>query len=166
MGRLSFTTLLGVDYVDASVQLSREVAAAAGFPHIRFQARGLCYALAPSLRLFHSHPQVDNVLELALEGGSADLVVDKGTLDAIGLAVDGASARKCYVAAAARLLPERGLLVVTSCNSTAEELLCEITEAGWFAERDRVRTYPVFRFAGVEGTRVATLAFARTARPL
>jgi hypothetical protein len=141
-----------VDYVAASVELSREVAAAAGLPQLRFQE--------------------DDVLSSALPDASADLVVDKGTLDAIGLAADGAVARTRYAATVARLLPPGGLLVITSCNATADELAAEFTAAGVssgegaplppaFAEVERVRTYPVFRFGGHEGTRVATVAFRR-----
>ena len=110
------------------------------------------------------------MLASALPDGCADLVVDKGTLDAIGLAADGDAARTKYAATVARLLPRGGLFVITSCNATADELAAEFTGSGdggaeggaaVFAEVDRVRTYPVFRFGGHEGTRVATLAFRR-----
>ena len=105
------------------------------------------------------------MLSSALPSGSFDLVVDKGTFDAVGLSADGAAARSGYLASAARLLPRGGLLVITSCNSTADELCAEFSAQGWFEERDRVRTYPVFRFGGVEGTRVCTVAFTRTDVP-
>ncbi len=116
----SFSNLLGVDYVEASIDLSREVAAAAGFNGARFQARRTAQQrgsrhqrCAGTAARYHTRPrpQVDNVLESSLESGSADLVVDKGTLDAIGLSADGDAARKRYVAAVARLLPQDGLLV-------------------------------------------------------
>lgn len=108
--------------------------------------------------------QVDDVLSSALPDGCADLVVDKGTLDAIGLAANGDAARLRYAATVARLLPRGGLLIITSCNATADELVQEFTgdsAAAAFAEVERVRTYPVFRFGGHEGTRVATVAFRR-----
>jgi cyclopropane fatty-acyl-phospholipid synthase-like methyltransferase len=139
----SFTSLLGVDYVEASVELSRAVAAAAGVTCARFQ--------------------LDDVLDSALPSAGFDLVCDKGTFDAVGLAADGAEARVRYLATSARLLPPGGLLVLTSCNSTADELAEELTAGGAFAEIDRVKTYPRFRFGGVEGTRVCTVAFRRTA---
>ncbi len=60
----------------------------------------------------------------------------------------------------------RRLQVITSCNSTADELSAEFVESGAFMEHERVRTYPVFRFAGVEGTRVATVAFIRNGAAL
>ncbi len=105
------------------------------------------------------------MLASALGDGCADLVVDKGTLDAIGLAADGAAARLRYAATVARLLPRGGLLLITSCNATADELAAEFTAgddaAPAFREVERVRSYPVFRFGGHEGTRVATVAFVR-----
>ncbi len=108
------------------------------------------------------------MLASALGDGCADLVVDKGTLDAIGLATDGAAARLRYAATVARLLPRGGLLLITSCNATADELAAEFTApaagddaAPAFREVERVRSYPVFRFGGHEGTRVATVAFVR-----
>jgi hypothetical protein len=206
--RRSFARITGVDYVAASVELSREVAAAAGLPHLHFQVRALsCGARARTAisavpaasaahawqGLTHAHPrdalpgvhlpppplpppprtQEDDVLSSALPDACADLVVDKGTLDAIGLAADGAVARTRYAATVARLLPAGGLLVITSCNATADELAAEFTGGGVsggegasppppaFAEVERVRTYPVFRFGGQEGTRVATVAFRR-----
>ena len=138
--RRSFTRVLGLDYVAASVELSRRVAAAAGLPALRFAE--------------------DDVLQSAQPDGCADLLVDKGTLDAVGLAPDGPAARKRYAATAARLLRLGGVLCVTSCNATADELAAEF-QGGAFCEIDRVRTYPVFRFGGHEGTRVATVAFRR-----
>jgi len=104
------------------------------------------------------------VLDSALPSNSFDLLVDKGTFDAVGLAEDGPAARLRYIATVARLLPAAGLLVVTSCNSTADELVAEFCAAALFEERGRVRTYPLFRFGGVEGTRVCTVAFKKTTR--
>jgi hypothetical protein len=108
---------------------------------------------------------VDDVCASSLDDGAVDLVVDKGTLDAIGLSAGGAAARASYAATCCRVLRPGGLLVITSCNSTADELAAEFggRPESSFQEVDRVRTYPVFRFGGVEGTRVATVAFRRTA---
>ena len=75
--------------------------------------------------------------------------------------------------------------IITSCNSTREELCkefgqstqdslaaaassCEMqqgeippTQPLMFQYVDHVRTYPKFKFAGVEGTKVCTVAFRR-----
>ena len=103
---------------------------------------------------------MDNVLDSALPSACADLVVDKGTWDAVGLAADGEVARGRYRTTVTRLLRPGALFIITSCNATADELLAEFAGAA-LAEVDRVRTYPVFRFGGREGSRVATLAFQR-----
>ena len=75
--------------------------------------------------------------------------------------------------------------IITSCNSTQEELckeFCQSTQDSlaaivsgsekqqvelpptkpfMFQHIDHVRTYPKFKFAGVEGTKVCTVAFMR-----
>lgn len=160
------------------------------------------------------------------------MITDKGTLDAIGLSADHVLNRPRYRRAVWDLLAPGGLLVITSCNSTKDELITEFCGASaetskpesspakceeaarqvptsqatgpGVASRERaeggetpsiqgsghglgsgggnsgveepvgggqmamlweyvdhVRTYPVFRFGGVEGTRVATVAFRR-----
>ncbi|KAJ5661239.1 uncharacterized protein N7484_000611 [Penicillium longicatenatum] len=61
--------------------------------------------------------------------GGFDIVLDKGTFDAISLADDAKETRVCerYPDIARRLLRRGGFLVVTSCNWTEEELIaaCE-----------------------------------------
>ena len=69
--------------------------------------------------------------------------------------------------------------VITSCNSTQQELMQEFTQQSEgqtsnnedtgatktskaiFDYVDHVRTYPKFKFGGVEGTRVCTVAFRK-----
>lgn len=75
--------------------------------------------------------------------------------------------------------------IITSCNATQEELCKEFcqstqdslaaavigseqkqgekppTQPFMFQYIDHVRTYPKFKFAGVEGTKVCTVAFRR-----
>ena len=97
LARAGFVQLLGVDYVAASIALSREVAAAGGVACARFQE--------------------DDVLRSALPAAAFDLVVDKGTFDAVGLRADGEQARSLYLDAVARLLPPGGLLVLTSASA-------------------------------------------------
>ena len=60
-----------------------------------------------------------------------DLITDKGTFDAVGLAEGAPAKQRAYVRAAASLLdPPAGLLVVTSCNSTREELVRHFCAGG------------------------------------
>ncbi|KAJ5805502.1 uncharacterized protein N7503_003104 [Penicillium pulvis] len=97
--------------------------------------------------------------------GGFDIVLDKGTFDAISLADDAKETRVCerYPDIARRLLRRGGFLVVTSCNWTEDELVAWFT-AG--AGEDRLVVwgrveYPRFRFGGQEGQGVCTVCFQR-----
>ena len=95
-----------------------------------------------------------------------DLITDKGTFDAVGLSEGAAAQRALYAQAAAQLLKPRGLLVITSCNHTRQELEAHFCggdggRAPLFECVDHVRTYPTFRFGGCEGSRVCTVALRR-----
>ncbi|KAG5614415.1 hypothetical protein H5410_014239 [Solanum commersonii] len=119
---------------------------------------------------------VDDILETKLDT-TFRLVLDKGTLDAIGLHPDGPIKRIMYWDAVSRIVAPGGLLVITSCNSTKDELVEEVetlnqrknavgnqeasSDPPPFRYLDHVRTYPTFTFGGSVGSRVATVAFMR-----
>lgn len=98
--------------------------------------------------------------------GGFDIVLDKGTFDAISLADDAKETRVCqrYPDIVRRLIRKGGFLVVTSCNWTEEELVKWFTGPGDEADRfgvwGRVE-YPRFRFGGQEGQGVCTVCFQR-----
>ncbi|QKX56580.1 uncharacterized protein TRUGW13939_03685 [Talaromyces rugulosus] len=105
-----------------------------------------------------------------------DIVLDKGTFDAVSLSdetTDNAAEqvtkagktvqpRIChkYPRVAARLVRPDGFLVVTSCNWTEEELVQWFTATGELSVWGRVE-YPRFRFGGHEGQGVCTVCFRR-----
>ena len=96
-----------------------------------------------------------------------DVVLDKGTFDAVSLSADtdarGRRAGAGYAAAVARLVRPGGLALVTSCNWTEDELVRWFAPAGGrgdLEEVDRV-AYPRFRFGGAEGQTVAGVCFRR-----
>ena len=100
--------------------------------------------------------------EWMVEGGF-DVVLDKGTFDAVSLSaeVDGRGRRVCegYRERVEGLVKEGGWVLVTSCNWTQEEL------KGWFGGGGleywgRIK-YPVFRFGGGEGQSVSSVCFRR-----
>lgn len=103
------------------------------------------------------------------EQGGFDIVLDKGTFDAISLADNAETARVCerYPDIARRLLRRGGFLVVTSCNWTEEELVRWFTAVGKDGlDLDRLVVwgrveYPRFRFGGQEGQGVCTVCFQR-----
>ncbi|PLN75428.1 methyltransferase domain-domain-containing protein [Aspergillus taichungensis] len=112
--------------------------------------------------------------------GGFDIVLDKGTFDAVSLSEevvedaerkDGTGKtvqrRVCetYPGIARRTVRKGGFLVVTSCNWTEEELVQWFTRetAG---DEDRLVVwgrveYPRFRFGGREGQGVVTVCFQR-----
>ncbi|XVF31720.1 hypothetical protein REPUB_Repub17cG0016400 [Reevesia pubescens] len=69
--------------------------------------------------------KVDDILETKLER-RFQLVMDKGTLDAIGLHPDGPIKRMMYWDAVSKLVAPGGVLVITSCNHTKDELVQEV----------------------------------------
>ncbi|KAJ5601369.1 hypothetical protein N7510_010903 [Penicillium lagena] len=115
-------------------------------------------------------PPADRKLDwFPYETGGFDIVLDKGTFDAVSLSDDAKNTHVCerYPRIARRLVRAGGFVVVTSCNWTEEELVT------WFVggrhdqgEKDRLVVwgrveYPRFRFGGHEGQGVSTVCFRR-----
>ncbi|KAJ8761270.1 hypothetical protein K2173_001326 [Erythroxylum novogranatense] len=163
LAKQGFCELTGVDYSEGAIELARRLAVRDGFPNIEFL--------------------VDDILETKLER-QFKLVMDKGTLDAVGLHPDGPIKRIMYWDSVAKLVSSGGILVITSCNSTKDELVQEVENFNRrrmidvshdletikdqdvsrdppFRYLNHVRTYPTFTFGGMVGSRVATVAFLR-----
>lgn len=102
----------------------------------------------------------------AVGAGAWDLVLDKGTFDAVSLSgeQDAAGRRICegYGERVVRLLRVGGKFLVTSCNWTEEELGGWFNEAGGLRRVGRIE-YPSFSFGGVKGQTISTLCFERVA---
>ncbi|XP_042502865.1 EEF1A lysine methyltransferase 2-like [Macadamia integrifolia] len=163
LAKQGFSDLTGTDYSEGAIDLARSLADRHGFTNMNFL--------------------VDDVLETKLER-QFRLVMDKGALDAIGLHPDGTIKRMMYWDSVSRLVSPGGILVITSCNSTKDELVQEVenfnqrrltasqdpeTPKDQEACRDlifryisHVQSYPTFMFGGSEGSRVATVAFVRS----
>eukprot|EP00210_Caulerpa_lentillifera_P000206 g201.t1 len=134
--QLGYQNLTGTDYSQQSILLANEI----------FQSKGIS-----SIQFL-----VDNVLNSKLHK-KFDVVVDKGTFDAITL---GDQPRNEYPRSICQLLKPCGILVLTSCNFTKKELIEEFKgQLEWI---DNVTDYKSFSFAGEEGTRVSTVAFKIT----
>ncbi|KAF2125890.1 S-adenosyl-L-methionine-dependent methyltransferase [Dothidotthia symphoricarpi CBS 119687] len=98
-------------------------------------------------------------------GGGFDVVLDKGTFDAICLSqeTDAQGRRVCegYRERVEPLVRKGGRFLITSCNWTEEEL------RGWFEgegsglEFEGKVKYPSFTFGGKTGSSVVTLCFKR-----
>jgi EEF1A lysine methyltransferase 2 len=95
-----------------------------------------------------------------------DVVLDKGTFDAISLSSetdsDGRRASEQYRSRIKPFLKPNGLFIITSCNWTEPELRkwfeVDDGEGDMLVYEDRL-TYPTFRFQGQEGQTVVTLIF-------
>lgn len=193
--------MVGVDYSRASVELARRLQALrahdaylsdsedegedddedeAEEKEIRFEEwdilRAEGWALADADH-GGGRPRVD---WFPYSRGGFDIVLDKGTFDAVSLSEevvedaerkDGTGKtvqrRVCetYPGIARRTVRKGGFLVVTSCNWTEEELVQWFTrETGGDEDRlvvwGRVE-YPRFRFGGREGQGVVTVCFQR-----
>ena len=157
-------TMVGVDYSTASVELARRVNEAREKGKEESSKEELntreCYR--QPIQFERWDIMKDNAGDwLPSEG--FDVVMDKGTFDAISLSaeIDGHGKRICegYAAMVERLVKRDGLVVVTSCNWTEEELR-RWFESGNLRFYGRVK-YPTFRFGGREGQSVVSVCFQR-----
>lgn len=119
-----------------------------------------------------SSPSAWPLLRSGAQADGWDVLLDKGTFDAVSLSstVDAEGQRtgeRGYRAAALRLVRPGGLFLITSCNWTEAEL------EGWFAgpvsageggarfeKIDRIQ-YRSFSFGGVKGQTISTLCFRK-----
>lgn len=133
--------LCGLDYSHGSVDLAKSIAQQRGCNDIRFKVS-------------------DFMKDFTLD--KADLILDKGTFDAISLCdvttSDGKRLFETYASAVVRLMKASSLLLITSCNWTQEELIKWMTMEHLLVYDSHVKR-PKFTFGGASGTTVATVAF-------
>lgn len=165
--------MVGVDYSVKSIELARRLAGQGeGDGGIRFEVWDI---LDPrhegDIRSGVFGKEVD---WFPFEQGGFDIVLDKGTFDAVSLSAEGGSKRICekYPGVALGLVRKGGFLIITSCNWTESELVSWFTagdhgdgdgdgDGDCFTVYDRVE-YPKFRFGGQEGQGVCTICFQRS----
>lgn len=159
--------MVGVDYSVKSIELARRLAGQGeGDEGIRFEVWDI---LDPrheeDIRSGVFGKKVD---WFPFEQGGFDIVLDKGTFDAVSLSAEGGSKRICekYPGVALGLVRKGGFLIITSCNWTESELVSWFTagdhgDGDCFTVYDRVE-YPKFRFGGQEGQGVCTICFQRS----
>ena len=133
----------GVDYSPAAVDLARKVAQQEDCD-IEFE---VC----------------DILEDLETTGCEAlkktyDIVVDKGTFDAISLGENAVRDKVTYVRNIGQVLVRGGLLLITSCNWTEVELVSQMGEH--FTHRDTIPT-PQFSFWGKTGNTVTACIFKK-----
>lgn len=159
--------MVGVDYSRPSVQVARElVKHGTDYQDIRFEV----------MDVIRDDPRRQ---DWWLEDGF-DLVLDKGTFDAVSLCDDVIESstsnlsqigqtpmriHTLYPSRAIRMVKSGGFLLVTSCNWTQEEVIQWFTtdKAGSSLGTAIWKTieYPRFRFGGSEGQGVCTVCFRK-----
>ncbi|KAE9379048.1 hypothetical protein N431DRAFT_450959 [Stipitochalara longipes BDJ] len=149
--------LLGVDYSEKSIEFARRIAEDKGFG-VESEEKEV------EFKWWDFMSQDPDGVVLNEQGW--DVVLDKGTFDAISLSEekDARGRRVCegYKERVLPLIREEGILLVTSCNWTEEELVA------WFqgAELEYLDTikYKSFSFGGRKGQTISNLAQRRQAR--
>ena len=79
-----------------------------------------------------------------------NVITDKGTFDAIGLSEGGPAQQARYITSVHSLLQSEGLLIITSCNNTLQELK-EAFTSGKHLSGDTVKHPTSSRHAPTEG---------------
>ena len=174
--------MVGLDYSRSSIALARQLQERYSDPVdltesqpmyvVPFLEAGLDQIQFEVFDIFH-----DTVESASwwVEGGF-DLVLDKGTFDAISLSSetitnDGNNAsRLCevYPRKAIDMVRPGGFLLITSCNWTEGELVRWFTTGPLIGELEvfaRLK-YARFQFGGQEGQGVATVCFKKLETPL
>lgn len=152
--------MLGVDYSERSVEFAKRIASDKGYgegseKEVEFQKWDIM-----------TEDPSGVVLSGVNEKGW-DVVLDKGTFDAISLSEekDAQGRRICegYKERVVPLVREGGILLVTSCNWTEEEL------EKWFAGGEleilgRIE-YRSFSFGGKKGQTISSVCFRKVESP-
>lgn len=139
LAREGFTHLVGVDYSEAAINLAKSVASSHGYDFIQFKVCDI------------------------IEGDSSlcefNVALDKGTYDAISLNPNEAKdKRMLYKTNVVNMLKPNGLLIITSCNWTDQEL---IQDFGTHFDLETVIPTPKFHFSGKVGSLVSSIVFRR-----
>jgi len=147
---------VGVDYSDGAVALARSIAKGRGVEEGK-----VAFWVADILALGDGEVEAE---EWVPRGGF-DVCLDKGTFDAISLGdgrlPDGRRVYEGYAERVVRVMKRGGgLLVVTSCNWTEEELKGKMLASEELEYHGRIE-YPSFSFGGQKGQTISSVCFRR-----
>lgn len=135
--------MLGVDYSEESVQFASEISKTKDY--------NIDFAQA-------------DIFGSEWNPGVFDIVLDKGTLDAIalsGLTVGEQNKPivEIYGKVIEKILKKNGIFLITSCNFTEEELT-KIIQSEHLEVWEKI-TYPTFEFGGIKGSTICSIAFLK-----
>lgn len=174
--------MVGVDYSPQSIELARKLGRQYSDPACTAEltvelpeAEYACDRIRfEVLDLINDDPRKQSwwpstAADKSLDSTGFDLVLDKGTFDAISLsaefiAVNGKNVRlhEAFPRIAISFLRPRGFFLITSCNWTEEEIIKWFTVgediAGKLEVFDKI-SYPVYEFGGHKGQGVASVCF-------
>jgi EEF1A lysine methyltransferase 2 len=160
--------MLGVDYSPQSIQLARSLANRyASTDPTKNSCADIQFEV---LDLIHSDPVTQPWWPS--DAGGFDLVLDKGTFDAISLSSETTNSphrhqrRVCevYPGKVVEMIKPGRFLLVTSCNWTEDEVVHWFTASEGTVGRLEVWgkvKYPKYKFGGQEGQGVASICFRR-----
>lgn len=151
--------MMGVDYSQRSIEFARRIADDKGMGpesegnQVEFQHWDIM-----------SEDPAGVVLSGKQEKGW-DVVLDKGTFDAISLSEEkDATGRRIYEGYRERvehLIRDGGLLLITSCNWTEEELKALFLVEGGSLHLVEALKYKSFSFGGQKGQSVSSICFRK-----
>ncbi|KAF8813323.1 S-adenosyl-L-methionine-dependent methyltransferase [Phlegmacium glaucopus] len=146
--------LSGIDYSPGAVVLSSQIAQTRGGSMISFS----------ECDFLKDDPPLPGIYRLAFRIDVWDLILDKGTYDAIALGQkddQGRSPSVNYPDRAARLLKPGGYFLITSCNFTEDELKSNFaTPETGLTYHSRIQ-HPTYTFGGKSGSICSSVAFKK-----
>ncbi|TBU48861.1 S-adenosyl-L-methionine-dependent methyltransferase [Dichomitus squalens] len=151
--------ILGVDYSPDAVKLAQAIAHAKATSR---DADKITFAVCDFLQddVVPLQGMIPEVRSIA----SWDLVLDKGTFDAIVLAEKdegGRTPAEGYPARIGRVVKPNGFFLITSCNFTEEELKAKFANAETGLQCHSRVPWPTFSFGGHSGNVYSTVAFQK-----
>ncbi|EFA80571.1 hypothetical protein PPL_06510 [Heterostelium album PN500] len=145
LSQLGFTNLHGSDYSAKAIDLSKQIAESESIDINYF---------------------VDDIRNSIIKENSYDVVVDKGTFDAMALSEERDQAKFDYKTTVSKILKSGGYFIITSCNYTNAELQqyftsnTDTTLHSNYTFSHNVQ-YPVFKFGGSQGQSQTTCSHNR-----
>ncbi|KAL4064439.1 S-adenosyl-L-methionine-dependent methyltransferase [Scleroderma yunnanense] len=147
--------LMGIDYSEGAVSLASSIAETRGCGDISFHQSDFLKDEPP---LLSSEQEV-------VGGGAWDLILDKGTFDAIALMQKddkGKSPADDYPSQVAKLLKPGAHFLITSCNFTEAELREKfVTPTTGLQYHSRIQ-HQTYTFGGKSGSICSSVAFSKS----
>ncbi|XP_057375140.1 EEF1A lysine methyltransferase 2-like [Daphnia carinata] len=142
LAQKGFENLVGVDYSESAIVLAN--------------------AIAESRQANISYKTIDVLSEGAVDSedhGKYNLLLDKGTFDAISLMEDfGSAVCERYLKATSSMLKEDGLFLMATCNWTIDEI---VQHMATYYSRTEVIPTPSMQFGGQQGNKVSVVVFRK-----